>query len=65
MTEFKAAEYKQRLMESTSCDTCEKVPRPKLPPHKEVFVCRRYCDRFWSQYLLLCYTASLLPLVLP
>ena len=43
----------------------ENDPYLKLPPHKEVFVCRRYCDRFWSQYLLLCYTASFVPLVLP
>ena len=30
MSKFNAEEYKKKLQESTSCETCEKVPLPKL-----------------------------------
>ena len=33
MANFDAEEYKKQLALSSSCETCEKVPMPKLGPN--------------------------------
>ena len=45
MQEFSAEEYKKRLAMSADCDTCEKVPLPKLGDSKRyIFISYSHKD---------------------